>query len=111
MDGGAWRATVHGVAESQTRLSEQHTECKAIKLAAKPFDVNVPAAASDRLWEWKCEGLRTQEGIIPWGPPAFWYEKVRTKARDMQLTQAPSPRDITQSSDRAAWPCHELPGG
>ena len=24
MDRGAWRATVHGVAKSQTQLSEQH---------------------------------------------------------------------------------------
>ena len=25
MDRGAWRATVHGVAKSQTRLNDQHT--------------------------------------------------------------------------------------
>ena len=27
MDRGAWRATVHGVAKSQTRLSDQQTQC------------------------------------------------------------------------------------
>ena len=28
MDGGAWWATVHGVAKSQTRLSDSHTRKK-----------------------------------------------------------------------------------
>ena len=28
MDGGGWRATVHGVANSRTQLSDQHTQAK-----------------------------------------------------------------------------------
>ena len=30
MDGGAWRATVNGVAESRTQLSDSHTHTHAI---------------------------------------------------------------------------------
>ena len=29
MDRGAWRAIVHGVVKSQTRLSEEHTQGRA----------------------------------------------------------------------------------
>ena len=28
MDGGGWRATVHGVANSRTQLNDQHTQAK-----------------------------------------------------------------------------------
>ena len=31
MDGGAWWATVHGVAKSQTQLSDSHTHIQSIR--------------------------------------------------------------------------------
>ena len=43
MDGGAWRATVHRVAKSQTRLSDWHQHCcpqlHMAALVPHPFDI------------------------------------------------------------------------
>ena len=33
MDGGAWWATAHGVAESRTRLSDQHTDVLCVVIS------------------------------------------------------------------------------
>ena len=37
MDRGAWRATVHGVAKSRTRLSTQHTQLTFLHQASGLF--------------------------------------------------------------------------
>ena len=71
MDGGAWRATVHGVAKSRTRLSD--FTFKLVK--------NLPA-----MWEtWvRClgwedpleKGKATYSSILAWRIP-WWSQRVR----------------------------------
>ena len=54
MDRGAWRATVHGVAKSQTWLSDwtyTHTHTHTMALAQVDLTVPVPSAPSSSL-EW-----------------------------------------------------------
>ena len=47
MDRGAWQVIVHGVAKSQTRLSDlaQHTEHQAVKLNLLPLLLRLPLIA------------------------------------------------------------------
>ena len=46
MDGGAWWATVYGVAKSQTQLSDYIKKLKNV--VCKPFCVNQPALPCKR---------------------------------------------------------------
>ena len=45
MDRGAWRATVHGVAKSQTRLGDSHdTTAKLCPILCNPMDYSTPGS-------------------------------------------------------------------
>ena len=60
MDGGAWRAAVHGVAKSRTRLSDFTFtfHFHALEKAMDPIPVLLPG---------KSHGWRSLEGCSPWG--------------------------------------------
>ena len=60
MDGGAWKAAVHGVAKSRTRLSDF------------PFTFHFHAlekemAPHSSTLAWKIHGWRSLVGCSPWG--------------------------------------------
>ena len=58
-DREAWHAAVHGVVESQTRLSNWTTENVSTTLAATATMIAAAAAISVLLFQGECECLRT----------------------------------------------------
>ena len=58
MDREAWRAVIHGVAKSRTRLSDQTTGACAVMTADMYGKVTVR----------RCQALRTLSGAPPWAP-------------------------------------------
>ena len=71
MDRGGWRATVHGVAKSQTRLSDQaHKESKII-LTAFRFRYHALIQVHCYVWamikaNFYCEGCSFRLFVTPW---------------------------------------------
>ena len=78
MDGGAWRATVHGVAKSWTRLSDfTHFTCTWASLVTWTGK-NPPAMEETRVWSLGWEdplekGMATHSSILAWRIP--WTEE------------------------------------
>ena len=60
MDTGAWQATVHGVTESQTRLSDYHSLTHSLS------DKDVPDLST-------ATGLQKYWGRLLPGPPTPWH--------------------------------------
>ena len=58
MDGGAWWAAVHGVAKSQTRLSDFTFHFHALEKEWQPTPVFLPGES---------QGQRSLVGCSPWG--------------------------------------------
>ena len=67
MDRGAWRATVHGVAKSQTRLSDSHTQ-----IFTKTPCITVAVISTD---DYKQEQLSPMEGGCPPLPPGLLHTR------------------------------------
>ena len=83
MDRGTWQATVHGVAKSQTRLSDFHFASLVAQLVK-----NLPAMQETWVrslcWEDPLEkGMATHSSIlawrIPWTIQSMGLQRVRHK--------------------------------
>ena len=61
MDRGAWRAIVHGVAKSWTRLSTEHS---LYTLAPPLLLQNSSSEVSERLYPWLTSSVMPQVNII-----------------------------------------------
>ena len=59
MDRGAWRATVHGVAKSQTQMYDRHTHTHTCIKANKPLFTYCDGVS---------KGLNGQKGQLPGAP-------------------------------------------
>ena len=58
MDTGAWRATVHGVAKSWTRLMDLHSVCSPAALRFKsPFPLRAPQSSWGKSADWEVQPL------------------------------------------------------
>ena len=58
MDTGAWRATVHGVAKSQTQPMDLHPVCSAAVLRLKsPFPLRAPQSSLGKSADWEVQPL------------------------------------------------------
>ena len=53
MDRGAWRAAVHGVAKSQTRLNTYTLVSRQLCWRARP----VSKSQSTAIWKWSLHGI------------------------------------------------------
>ena len=74
MDGGAWWTTVHGVAKSQTRLSDFTSLQSLVAQTVK----NLPAIQETRFHPWVRKiplqkGMATHSSILAWRIP--WTEE------------------------------------
>ena len=107
MDGGSWQATVHGVAKSQTRLSN-FTSLHKIMAMVQGFSTRAilhPLAAQER--KWKCESLsHVRLFATPW-------TVVRQAPLSMEFSrqeyQSPEPvpfsREFSRLRDRTWVSC------
>ena len=60
MDGGAWKAAVHGVAEGRTRLSD-------FTFTFHFHALEKEMAAHSSVLAWRIHGRRSLVGCSPWG--------------------------------------------
>ena len=91
MDGGAWWATVHGVAKSQTRLSNlnltNYSELGVFSLGTVDITVRIKSRARIRVAGWL--------GLTPFSQLLVWYpEKMhrRKKQEETERETVPSGR-------------------
>ena len=61
MDGGAWKAEVHAVAEGRTRLSD-------FTFTFHFHALEKEMATHSSILAWKIRGWRSLAGFSPWGP-------------------------------------------
>ena len=102
MDRGGWRATVHGVAKSQTRLSDQaHKESKIILTA---FSFRYHALIQGHCYVWAmikanfyCESCSFQLFVTPWtiqsmefSRPEYWSGSVISVTQLCQTLRDPT---------------------
>ena len=85
MGRGAWQAAVHGVAKSQTRLSDLAAAAAAAAVHARASQValvvkNLPANAGEVMWvrslgeeDPQEDGMATHSSILSWRIP--WTEE------------------------------------
>ena len=107
---GAWRATVHRVAESRTRVSDSHTHrhthtrmqpkgspgCGGFTLGAP---LTCPGGLPDRLGTWRCSAPVGLSSSAHTGPP---------EQRHPRLQQGFSLTPWVSLLGRAHWPPGEL---
>ena len=80
VDGGAWWATVHGVAQSWTWLSDKESTCQLMKRTLDPW---VGKISWRRKWQLvpiflpgKSHGQRSLAGYSPWGGKRIRHDSV-----------------------------------
>ena len=64
MDGGAWKATVHGVAEGETRLSD-------FTFTFHFYALEKEMATHSSILAWRIPGMRDPGGLLSMGSLLF----------------------------------------
>ena len=91
MDGGAWWATVHGVAKSRTQLSN-------FTFTFHSHALEKEMATHSSVLAWRMSGTRD-----PGGLPSMGWHRVRHDWSDLAAAAAAAARQETQMGTRNEW--------